>query len=178
MIIVFIIIMKKIIISILILFKELVLCYYPYTSRLQLQIKSNNKNPAISFMNLNQILNKNEKKNNLTINYYNNNSSILFNYNTYSYLEDYKYSYKYLLKDKNTYLIKYDFTVHNENYKYLMLIKSSYMSLTKIKWDIYMKYNNLIFNKQINDKIISKNIRGCILKNETIINPILKEFFK
>lgn len=36
--------MKKIIISILILFKELVFSYYPYTSRLQLQIKSNNKN--------------------------------------------------------------------------------------------------------------------------------------
>lgn len=170
--------MKKIIISILILFKELVFSYYPYTSRLQLQIKSNNKNPAISFMNLNQILNKNEKKNNLTINYYNKNSSILFNYNTYSYLEDYKYSYKYLLKNKNTYLIKYDFNINHENYKYLMLIKSSNVSLSKIKWDIYMKYNNLMFNKQTNDKIISKMIRGCILKNETTINPILKEFFK
>ena len=48
-------------------------------------------------MNLNKILNSNEKKNDLNINYYNNNQSIIFNYKTYSYLEDYKYSYKYFI---------------------------------------------------------------------------------
>jgi hypothetical protein len=152
--------------------------YYPYVSKFQLIIKPTNHNPAISFMNLNKILNNNEKKNNLMITYYNNNKSILFNYNTYSYLEDYNYSYKYLLRNKETYLIKYNFNVHDEIHKYLILIKSFNISKTKIKWDVYVKYNNLILNKEINDKILSKNIRGCIFKNETVINPILKEYFK
>lgn len=157
---------------------ELSCSYYPYSSRLQLLIKPNNYNPAISFMNLNKILNDNEKKNNLTINYYNKNKSILFNYNTYSYSEDYKYSYKYLIKNKDTYLIKYDFNVLQDNYKYLILIKSSNISLSKIKWDIYVKYNNEILNKITNDKIISKTIRECISKNETNINPILLNYFR
>ncbi len=157
---------------------NLSLSYYPYSSRLKLLIKPNNYNPAISFMNLNKVLNHNEKKNNLTIYYYNKNTSILFNYNTYSYLEDYKYSYKYLIKNKNTYLIKYDFNVFSDNYKYLMLIKSSNITSSKIKWDIYIKYNNEILNKKTNDMIVSKTIRDCISKNETIINPILANYFK
>jgi len=152
--------------------------YYPYTSRLQLIIKPTNYNPAISFMNLNKILNNNEKKNNLLINYYNNNKSIIFNYNTFSYLEDYNYSYKYLLRNKETYLIKYNFNVNDETQKYLILIKSKNISITKIKWDIYIKYNYLIINKETNDRIITKIIRGCILKNESKINPILKEYFR
>lgn len=151
--------------------------YYPYISRINLIIKPLNNNPAISFMNLNKILNNNEKKNNLIIKYYNNNESILFNYNTYSYLEDYNYSYQYLLKNKETYLIKYKFNVYDYQYKYLILIKSLNISKTKIKWDIYIKYNNLILNKKTNDKIISKLIRGCIIKNETKIHPILNNFF-
>ena len=157
---------------------ELSLTYYPYTLRLQKIIKVNDYNPAISFMNLNKILNHNEKKNNLTINYYNKNKSILFNYNTYSYSEDYKYSYKYLIKNKDTYLIKYDFNVFPDNYKYLILIKSSKITSSKIKWDIYMKYNNKILDKITNDKIIAKTIRECISKNETNINPILANYFK
>jgi len=151
--------------------------YYPYTSRLRLLIKPTKYNPAISFMNLNKILNENEKKHNLKINYYNKNKSILFNYNTFSYLEDYNYSYKYLLRNKETYLIKYNFNIYDEIHKYLILIKSSNISSLKIKWDIYIKYNNLILNKETNDKIISKMIRGCILKNESKINPILKDYF-
>lgn len=155
---------------------DLSLSFYPYITNFQLIIK--NKNPAISFMNLNKILNLNEKKNDLSINFYNKNQSIIFNYKTYSYLEDYKYSYKYLLKNKNTYLIKYEFNIFDDLYKYLIFIKSSIISPTRIKWDVCVRYNNLIINdKNANDKIIIKTIRNCISKNETVIHPILNNYF-
>jgi hypothetical protein len=157
---------------------EIAHCFYPYVTNFQLIIRNNNYNPAISFMNLNKILNSNEKKNDLNINYYNNNQSIIFNYKTYSYLEDYKYSYKYLLKNKNTFLIKYDFRIFDDLYKYLIYIKSSIISPTRIRWDICVRYNNLIINdKQANDKIIIKTIRSCISKNETNVHPILNNYF-
>ena len=144
---------------------EIAHCFYPYVTNFQLIIRNNNYNPAISFMNLNKILNSNEKKNDLNINYYNNNQSIIFNYKTYSYLEDYKYSYKYLL-------------IFDDLYKYLIYIKSSIISPTRIRWDICVRYNNLIINdKQANDKIIIKTIRSCISKNETNVHPILNNYF-
>lgn len=165
--------------TVLSIIMNLSLGFYPYTSTFQLVLKNRDYNPAISFMNLNKILNLNDKKNNLTINYYNNNQSIFFNYNTYSSLEDYKYSYKYLLRNNNTFLVKYDFNVFHDMYKYLIYIKSSIISPSRVKWDIYVKYNNLIINdKPTTDKIISKIIRSCIEKDETSIHPILINYFR
>lgn len=160
------------------IFTEFTFCFYPYTTNFQLIIRNKNYNPAISFMNLNKILNSNEKKNDLNINYYNNNQSIIFNYKTYSYLEDYKYSYKYLLKNKNTFLIKYDFHIFDDLYKYLIYINSSIISPTRISWNICVRYNNLIINdKEATDKIIIKTIKNCISKNETSVHPILHNYF-
>lgn len=165
---------------ILFLFIEIIQCFYPYVTNFQLIIKNKNYNPAISFMNLNKILNQNEKKNEININYYNNNESILFNYVTYSYLEDYKYSYKYLIKNKNTFVAKYDFQIFNNDiYKYLIYINSETISPNRFQWNVLVQYNNLIINdKTETDKIIIKTIKNCISKNESLIHPILIDYFK
>jgi hypothetical protein len=154
-----------------------IFAYYPYSTNFHLFIRKNNYNPAISFMNLNDILNYNSKFNKLNITYYNNNKSILFNYNTYSYLEDYKYSNQYLLKNKNLFVAKYSFNVDYNNYKYLLLIKSNDFSNTRILWNISIKYNNIFINKNNNDKIIINFIKKCIYKKPTVIHPILSNYF-
>jgi len=153
---------------------HLIEAFYPYSSNFQIIIKKNNYNPAISFMNLNEILNSNNK---INISYTNNNNSLLFNYNTYSYLEDYKYSHKYLLKNKNLFIAKYSFNIDYNYYKYLLLIKSKDLDRNRILWNIYIKYNHIFINKQENDKIILKMIKRCIYKKPIIINPILLNFF-
>jgi len=163
--------MKLILLLVLSLIK-LIETYYPYTSLLQIRIKNKNYNPIISLMNLNKVLNENQNKNNLIIKNYNNKSH-LFSYNTYSYLDEYKYKILFLIKDKNTYLIKYEYNTTYDTYKYLMLIKSKDISPLRKHWCIYVKYNNLIINKQITERIIIKEIINCISKNEILINDLL-----
>lgn len=148
--------------------------FYPYSSNFQIIIKKNNYNPAISFMNLNDILNSNNK---INISYINNNKSLLFNYNTYSYLEDYKYSHQYLLKNKNLFIVKYSFNIDYDQYKYFLLIKSTELNKNRILWNVYVKYNNILINKNENDKIILKTIKQCIYKKILNVNPILLKFF-
>jgi hypothetical protein len=148
--------------------------FYPYSSNFQIIIKNNHFNPAISFMNLNENLNNNKK---INISYLNNNHSLFFDYNTYSYLEDYKYSHKYLLKNKNLFIAKYSFNIDYSYYKYLLLIKSQNLNNKRILWNVYVKYNSILINKNENDKIILKMIKRCIYKKPLIINPILLKFF-
>jgi len=148
--------------------------FYPYSSNFQIIIKNNNYNPAISFMNLNENLNSNKK---INILYSNNNNSLLFNYDTYSYLEDYKYSHKYLLKNKNLFIAKYSFNIDHDFYKYLLIIKSNQLFNNKYSWNVFIKYNTILINKNENDKIILKMIKRCIYKKPLTINPILLNFF-
>jgi hypothetical protein len=154
---------------------QFIRAFYPYSSNFQIIIKNNHVNPAISFMNLNENLNNNKK---INISYLNNNHSLFFDYNTYSYLEDYKYSHKYLLKNKNLFIAKYSFNIDYNYYKYLLLIKSKELNNNRILWNVYVKYNSIIINKNENDKIILKMIKRCIYKKPLIINPILLKFFK
>lgn len=145
--------------------------YYHYSSNFKFIIK-NNYNPAISFMNLNNILNSNSN-----IHISNINNSLLFNYITYSQLQDYKYSHKYLLKNKNFFIAKYSFNIYHDFYKYLLIIKSNQLSNNKYSWNVFIKYNTIFINKQENDKIILKMIKRCIYKKPLTINPILLNFF-
>jgi len=154
---------------------QFIQAFYPYSSNFQIIIKNNNYNPAISFMNLNENLNSNKK---INVSYSNNNNSLLFNYDTYSYLEDYKYSHKYLLKNKNLFIAKYSFNIDFNYYKYLLLIKSKELNNNRILWNVYVKYNYILINKNENDKIILKMIKRCIYKKPLNINPILLNFFK
>ena len=151
--------------------------FYPYSSNLKIFLRKSNINPAINFMNLNEILNSNDKTNKLNISFYNKNNSILFNYNTYSQLDEYKYTHTYLLKNKNFFVAKYSFDIDFKKYKYLLLIKSSNLNNTKIEWNIIIKYNNIFINKNENDKIISRIIKSCIYKKSKIINPLLANYF-
>ncbi len=153
---------------------QFIRAFYPYSSNFQIIIKNNHFNPAISFMNLNENLNNNKK---INISYLNNNHSLFFDYNTYSYLEDYKYSHKYLLKNKNLFIAKYSFNIDYSYYKYLLLIKAQNLNNNRILWNVYVKYNSILINKNENDKIILKMIKRCIYKKPLIINPILLKFF-
>ena len=83
-----------------------------------------------------------------------NNSSICFNYKTYSNFEDYEYNNIYLIKNKNTYLTTYNFINFNEEYKYL-------------------------FYKEANDKIIYDYLYRCLnKKSNDKYHPILVNLFK
>lgn len=104
-----------------------------------------------------------------------NNSSICFNYKTYSNFEDYEYNNIYLIKNKNTYITTYNFINFNEEYKYLFYIKAFYKSPNRTIWNIKIKYNNLIvINKEANDKIIYDYLYRCLNKktNEIYLNNI------
>lgn len=166
------------IIPLLILIIELINAfYYPYTSNFKITLKKPNYNPAINFMNLNEILNLNKKINQLNISFFNNNKSILFNYNTYSELDDYKYYHKYLLINNNFYIAKYSFKIDYNIYSYLIIIKSNNINYNKFEWNINVKYNYIFINKIQNDKIIIKYIKKCIYKKSNIINPLLSQYF-
>ena len=103
---------------------------------------------AINFMNFNEILNDNCKRYHLNIHNYNN-KSLCFNYETFSYTDEYRYKNIYLLKDRETYLASYKFNIDDCNYKYLILIKAKNKTKTRTIMDIYVKYNQIIVNKKI-----------------------------
>ncbi len=161
----------------LLLFHIINAYYYPYLSNFKIQMRKSTINPAINFMNLNNILNSNNKNNKLNISYYNKNKSILFKYNTFSELDDYKYYHSYLLKNTTFFIIKYNFNIDFNNYRYLLLIKSNDNFNNRLEWNIIVKYNNIFINKNENDKILLKLIKWCIYKKSNIINPILKNYF-
>ena len=104
-------------------------CSYLYISKFHMISRNGIYETAINFMNLNEILNSNDKTNKLNISFYNKNNSILFNYNTYSELDDYKYHHTYLLKNKNFFIAKYSFNIDYNKYSYLLLIKSKSIGL-------------------------------------------------
>ena len=135
-------------------------------------------NSVSNFMNLNDILIKNDYTNNMRIEKINN-SSIIFNYRTYSLIEDYIYNNIYLIKNKNTYLIKYTFQNFNDEYKYLIFIKAFNKSSNRTNWNLKIKYNKLLFeNKYENDKLIYKYIYNCVNKKiDKSIHPILYNYF-
>ena len=132
-----------------------------------------------SFMDLNEIINNRDSGeyiNNLRVRTYNN-SSICFTYNTYSKLGYYNYRYTYLIRDKNTYLIKYEINVDNNIYKYLFFIRSYILRrdyINRTGWDVIMKTNE---NKYL-DMSIEWLLKRCVNKRIDKINPLLKSYFK
>ena len=149
-----------------------------YLTSFRMIIKKDIIRSVSSFMNLNEILVKNDYINSLRITKYNNNS-ICFNYNTYSYYNEYKYKNIYLIKNKNTYLTKYSFNIFNSEYNYLFYIQAIYKNPNRTIWNLIVKYNNLLVdNKELNDKLIKKYLSKCLNKNNEIIHPILYNYLK
>jgi len=164
--------MKIFLILILISFIE---CYI---TSFKIIIKKNMINCVSNFMNLNTILNNNDYANLLRIYKYNNDKSICFKYKTFSNFEEYNYNNLYLIKNKFTYLTKYNFNIFNEEYKYLFLIKAYYINNNKTLWHFYIKYNNLFINDKINnDKIIYDYLNRCLNKKNEKTNKLLTNFF-
>ena len=140
----------------------------------------NNHYPIIAgkILNLNSILNQGFYNNDNTynINYYHNNKSLLLELND-------KNNFKYLLKDKYNYFIKFDIF----KYKYKVFIKSNPISYNYTQLDIDIRQNrnskfnstSLNFNhyKRI-DNIIYKYIyNNIILKNNEEMSVELFRFF-
>jgi len=149
-----------------------------YLTSFRILIKKDIIRSAGSFMNLNEILMNNDYINSMRITKFQNNS-ICFNYNTYSFFNEYKYRNIYLIKNKNTYLTKYSFNINNDEYYYLFYIQAIYKSPNRTIWNLFVKYNNLIVkDKDLNDKLIKKNIYGCLNKNNEKIHPIIHNSFK
>ena len=145
-----------------------------YITSFDIIIRKNILGSVSNFMNLNEILN--DKKCRI---YKFNNSSLCFNYKTFSYLNDYKYNNIFLIKNKNTYLTKYSFKILNDEFNYLFYIKAFNKSPNRTIWNFKIKYNNLIINnKDKNDKIIYDYLFRCLNKktNEKY-NPLLINFF-
>lgn len=150
-----------------------------YITSFNIIIRKNMLGSVSNFLNLNEILTNNNYFNYMKI-YKFNNSSICFNYKTYSNYEHYKYNNIYLIKNKYTYLTTYNFKNFNDEYKYLFFIKAFYKSQNRTIWNFKIKYNNLIINnKQENDKIIYDYLYRCLnKKSNDKYHPILVNFFK
>lgn len=149
-----------------------------YIISFNIKIRNNMIGCVSNFMNLNEILMKKDFTNNMKIQKINN-SSICFNYKTYSFIEDYIYNNIYLIKNKNTYLIKYSFNNFNDEYKYLIFINAIDKSPNRTIWNLKIKYNKLLFNnKNENDKIIYKYIYKCLNKKiNQSYHPLLNNYF-
>lgn len=149
-----------------------------YITNYKIVIKKDMMNCVSNFMYLNEVLMNNDYSNLMRIKKYDN--SIYFNYKTYSIVEDYKYEYKYLIKDENTYIIKYTFKIFNEDYDYLFYIKAFNKSSNRTIWNIILKYNQLLINdKTNNDKFIYKYLNRCLYKtNDNNIHPYISNIFK
>ncbi len=149
-----------------------------YISRFNLISRNNIYDTAINFMNLNEILNDNSKRYHLSIYNYNN-KSLCFKYETFSYTDEYRYKNIYLLKDHNTYLGSYKFKIDDSNYEYLIFIKTKIKTNTRTIMDIYVKYNKIIVNKEINENLIYKTIQSCVNKKQSPkINFLLMNYFR
>lgn len=159
-----------------ILIKIIVECYI---TTFNINIRNNLIGSVSNFMNLNEILMRNDYTNKMIIQKYNNNFSLCFNYKTYSQIEDYIYNNIYLIKNKNTYLIKYSFNNFNDEYKYLFFIKANSITPNRTNWKVKIKYNRLLFDNKIeNDKIIYKYMNICVNKKPIIqYHPILNSYF-
>jgi hypothetical protein len=130
-------------------------------------------------LNLNTLLKDNIYQSDVfrNINYFNNNKSICYTYNN-------KHNFKYLLKDKYTYLISFDIF----RYKYLLYLKSKPLShnYTEIDIDIRrsIKYNTSMLNfnhyRKVDNiifKYISNNIYNIIEKKKEDMSIELFKFF-
>lgn len=150
-----------------------------YMTSFKLICKKNLINSASSFMNLNDILIKNHHSNFMNITKYNN-SSICFNYKTYSQYNDYKYNNIYLIMNKKNYLINYNFRIFNDEYKFLFYINAFEKNPNRTIWNLKIKYNRLFINNKIeNDKFIYKYVHKCInKKNNHNFHPLLLNLFK
>ncbi len=132
-----------------------------------------------SFMNLNEIINNRDRGeyiNNLRVRTYNNHS-ICFTYNTYSKMGYYNYRYTYLIRDRNTYLIKYEIDVDDYIYKYLFFIRSNRLRIgyvNRTEWNVIMKTNDDNYMKISIDGLLKR----CVNKRIDKINPLLKNYFK
>ena len=134
-----------------------------YITSFNIKIRNNMINSVSNFMNLNDILIKNDYTNNMRIEKINN-SSIIFNYRTYSLIEDYIYNNIYLIKNKNTYLIKYTFQNFNDEYKYLIFIKAFNKSSNRTNWNLKIKYNRRILTIILKTLIHKINLNLIIIK--------------
>jgi hypothetical protein len=146
-----------------------------YMTSFNIIVRKNIIDSVSNFMNLNEILMKNDYSNIMRIHKFNN-SSICFNYKTYSIFEDYKYNNIYLIKNKNTYLTKFSF----DDYKYLFYIKTFNKSPNRTIWNFTIKYNQLLIkNKEENDKIIYQYLNRCLnKKTNDNYHPFIISLFK
>lgn len=160
------------------LFLLIIIQCHSYIISFNINIRNNMINCVSNFMNLNEILVKNDYTNYMKIQRINN-SSLIFNYKTYSIIEDYIYNNIYLIKNKNTYLIKYSFYNFNDEYKYLIFIKAFNKTPNRTIWNLKIKYNKLLFDNKIeNDKLIYKYIYKCVNKKiNQNYHPILDKYF-
>jgi len=92
-----------------------------------------------NFLNLNEIL---------TNNYYFNYINLII-HPFVLIIKHYKYNNIYLIKNKYTYLITYNFKNFNDEYKYLFFIKAFYKSQNRTIWNFKIKYILLIINKKM-----------------------------
>lgn len=146
-----------------------------YMTSFNIVVRKNMIESVSNFMNLNEILMKNDYSNIMRIHKFNN-SSICFNYKTYSIFEDYKYNNIYLIKNKNTYLTKFSF----DDYNYLFFIKTFNKSPNRTIWNFTIKYNQLLIkNKEANDKIIYQYLNRCLnKKTNDNYHPFIISLFK
>lgn len=145
-----------------------------YMTSFKIVIRKNIIGSVSNFLNLNEILTNKNYYNYMKIRKYNN-SSICFDYKTYSIFEDYKYNNLYLIKNKNTYLSKYSFKIFNDEYKYLFFIKAFIKSPNRTIWNFNIKYNRLLIdNKDDNDQLIYNYLYKCLnKKSNDVYHPIL-----
>lgn len=149
-----------------------------YLSTFTLHFNTHYTTIAGRILNLNTLLKNDIYQNDVfrNINYYNNNKSICFTYN-------HKNNFKYLLKDKYTYMVSFDVY----KYKYLLFMKSKPITYNYTELDIEIRHNrNSKFNTTLLnfnhyrkiDNIIYKYIYyNIILKQKEDMSVELFKFF-
>ncbi len=130
-----------------------------YIYHYSLLIKPKIKEDIHKLLSLDKIL---AEKNNINQNHlriYKYHNGICYKYNTYSNMNDYKYNNLYLIKNNDTFLINFKFTINdmiNDEFNYLILIK-----LKNNIIDIFIKYKK----NNICDNIILNMILGNLYKH-------------
>jgi len=165
---------------ILLIIKIVIIESFCYSTNIKIISKRDMCDTIGNFMNLNEILNKNNKENNLKIVNYNN-KSLSIKYNTYSYLEEYEYKNEIIIKNKNNYYGIYKFKIDELEFKYLFKIRSKDISNNNKRtlWDIDIKYNNnYVSSLEDVNNTIYKIIFGCVNKRPNKRNEILENYFR
>lgn len=181
---------KKLLITFLMIIKIIPITNFYYTTRFQLLSKRTLPDTIGNFMNLNEVLNNQNKSlnTNLKIRTYKN-KSISFKYNTISCLDNYKYEHKYLFINKENYYATYNFNLNelnekeNNNFKYLFKInviplETNKNNNNKTLLDVCIKYklSYLSYIPNIND-VIYHFMNMCVNKEPKPLNCLLRNYF-